>query len=220
MREKFELLYGNTNKVLKINAEAGEVYIVESGAMVSMSDVFEMKAKTGSIGKTLGRMFSGESMFIQKFTAKRDGELLLSPKYLGDIEVVNLDGSKRYRLGKSSFLASTSRIDINTKSGGINGMLSGEGLIQMEASGIGQLFISAYGAIHKKEIAPMERYIVDSNHLVLWDSNLKYSTQLASGIFGSIAGGEGLICNFIGPGTVWIQTRNPANMLIQPKQNR
>ena len=220
MREKFELLYGNTNKVLKINAEAGEVYIVESGAMVSMSDVFEMKAKTGSIGKTLGRMFSGESMFIQKFTAKRDGELLLSPKYLGDIEVVNFDGSKRYRLGKSSFLASTSGIDINTKSGGINGMLSGEGLIQMEASGIGQLFISAYGAIHKKEIAPMERYIVDSNHLVLWDSNLKYSTQLASGIFGSIAGGEGLICNFTGPGTVWIQTRNPANMLIQPKQNR
>lgn len=220
MREKFELLYGNTNKVLKINAEAGEVYIVESGAMVSMSDVFEMKAKTGSIGKTLGRMFSGESMFIQKFTAKRDGELLLSPKYLGDIEVVNLDGSKRYRLGRSSFLASTSGIDINTKSGGINGMLSGEGLIQMEASGIGQLFISAYGAIHKKEIAPMERYIVDSNHLVLWDSNLKYSTQLASGIFGSIAGGEGLICNFTGPGTVWIQTRNPANMLIQPKQNR
>ena len=92
-------------------------------------------------------------------------------------------------------------------------MLSGEGLIQMEASGQGTLFISAYGAIHKKELEPGETYIVDSNHLVLWDSNLRYSTELVSGFLSSIAGGEGLVCKFQGPGTVWIQTRNPANMM-------
>ncbi|MGL5354182.1 MAG: TIGR00266 family protein [Clostridium sp.] len=217
MSDKFELMYGNTNKVLKINAEAGETYVVEAGAMVSMSDVFEMKAKTGGLSKTLGRMFSGESMFIQKFTAKRNGELLLAPKYLGDIEIVKMDGSKKYRLGKSSFLASTSEIDISTKSGGISGMFSGEGLIQMEASGKGELFISSYGAIHKKEIAAMETYIVDSNHLVLWDSNTKYNIELASGLFGSMVGGEGFVCKFTGPGTVWIQTRNPANMVVQAK---
>lgn len=217
MSEKFELLYGNTNKVLKINAEVGETYIVEAGAMVSMSDVFEMTAKTGGIGKTLGRMFSGESMFIQKFKAKRNGELLLAPKYLGDIEIVKMDGSKRYRLGKSSFLASTSEIDISTKSGGISGMFSGEGLIQMEASGKGELFISSYGAIHKKEIEDGETYIVDSNHLVLWDSNIKYNVELASGLFGSMVGGEGFVCKLNGPGTVWIQTRNPANMVVQAK---
>ncbi|MBU3108739.1 TIGR00266 family protein [Clostridium gasigenes] len=217
MSEKFELLYGNTNKVLKIKAETGERYIVEAGAMVSMSDVFEMKAKTGGLGKTLGRMFSGESMFIQEFKAKSNGELLLAPQFLGDIEKVEMDGSKKYRLGKSSFLASTSGIDVNTKSGGVSGMFSGEGLIQMEASGKGELFISSYGAIHKKEIEPLEVYIVDSNHLVLWDSNMKYSVELASGLFGSIVGGEGFICKFSGPGTVWIQTRNPANMTNKAK---
>ena len=212
MSEKFELLYGDTNRILKINASAGEKYRVEAGAMVSMSDVFEIKAKTGGLGRTLGRMFSGEALFIQEFRANADGELLLAPQYLGDIAKVEMDGSKRYRLGKTSFLASTSEIDVSTKSGGINGMFSGEGLIQMEASGIGTLFISAYGAIHKRELGPGERYVVDSNHLVLWDSNLRYSTELASGLFGSIAGGEGLICKFTGPGTIWIQTRNPANM--------
>lgn len=212
MSEKFELLYGDTNRILKINASAGEKYKVEAGAMVSMSDVFEIKAKTGGLGRTLGRMFSGEALFIQEFRANADGELLLAPQYLGDIAKVEMDGSKRYRLGKTSFLASTSEIDVSTKSGGINGMFSGEGLIQMEASGIGTLFISAYGAIHKIELGPGERYVVDSNHLVLWDSNLRYSTELASGLFGSIAGGEGLVCKFTGPGTVWIQTRNPANM--------
>lgn len=107
MSTKFELLYGNTNKVLKINAKQGEKYIVESAAMVSMDDVFNTKAKTGGLSKTLGRIFSGESMFIQEFTAKENGELLLAPKFLGDIEIVELNGEKRYRLGKSSFLAAT-----------------------------------------------------------------------------------------------------------------
>ena len=110
MEQKYELMYGNTNKVLRINACRGEEYIVEAGAMVSMSDVFEMQAKTGGLGKTLGRMFSGESMFIQKFRSNGDGELLLAPQFLGDIEMVELDGSRNYRLGKSSFLASTSGI--------------------------------------------------------------------------------------------------------------
>lgn len=217
MNEKFELLYGNTNKVLKINARAGEVYTVESGAMVSMSDTFNVKAKTGGISKTLGRMFSGESMFIQHFTATGDGELLLAPQFLGDIQAIDMTGTMNYRLGKSSFLASTDGIEVKTKSGGFNGMFSGEGLIQMEASGIGTLFISSYGAIHKREIAPGETYIVDSNHLVLWNSNLRYSTELMSGVFASLAGGEGLVCRFTGPGTVWIQTRNPATMMKPAK---
>jgi len=217
MGQKYELMYGNTNKVLRINASYGEEYIVEAGAMVSMSDVFQMQAKTGGLGKTLGRMFSGESMFIQKFRANGDGELLLAPQFLGDIEIVELDGSRSYRLGKSSFLASTTGIEVKTKSGGINGLLSGEGLIQMEASGQGTLFISAYGAIHKKEIMPGETYIVDSAHLVLWDSKMGYSTELMSGIFGSIAGKEGFVCRFVGPGVVWIQTRNPQKML-QPSK--
>ena len=40
MGQKYELLYGNTNKVLRINASSGEEYIVEAGAKVSISDVF------------------------------------------------------------------------------------------------------------------------------------------------------------------------------------
>ena len=217
MENKFELLCSDSNKVLKINATRGEEYIVESGAMVSMSPVFEVKAKTGGLGKTLGRMFSGEGLFIQRFKAKEDGELLLSPQFLGDIKLVEMDGSIEYRLGRSTFLASTSGINVTTKSGGIGGMFSGEGLIQMQASGIGTLVISSYGAIIKKVLKPGETYIVDSNHMVLWDSRMKYSVEFMSGVFSSIAGGEGLVCKFQGPGELWIQTRNPALMLQTAK---
>ncbi|MDZ5000900.1 TIGR00266 family protein, partial [Clostridium perfringens] len=127
MENKFELLCSDSNKVVKINAVKGEEFIVESGAMVSMSPVFDVKAKSGGIGKTLGRMFSGEGLFIQKFKAKEDGELILAPQFLGDIKLIEMDGSISYRLGRATFLASTSGIDVSTKSGGISGMFSGEG---------------------------------------------------------------------------------------------
>ena len=217
MENKFELLCSDSNKVVKINAVKGEEFIVESGAMVSMSPVFDVKAKSGGIGKTLGRMFSGEGLFIQKFRAKEDGELILAPQFLGDIKLIEMDGSISYRLGRSTFLASTSGIDVNTKSGGIGGMFSGEGLIQMQASGRGTLVISSYGAIIKKELGIGENYVVDSNHIVLWDSRMKYSVEFMSGVFSSIAGGEGLVCKFQGPGELWIQTRNPASMQQTPK---
>lgn len=217
MENKFELLCSDSNKILKINASRGEEYVVESGAMVSMSPVFEVKAKTGGLGKTLGRMFSGEGLFIQRFRAKEDGELLLAPQFLGDIQLVEMNGSISYRLGRSTFLASTSGIDVTTKSGGLNGMFSGEGLIQMQASGVGTLVISSYGAIIKKELQPGETYIVDSNHMVLWDSRMRYSTEFMSGVFSSIAGGEGLVCKFQGPGELWIQTRNPATLIQTSK---
>lgn len=217
MDNKFELLCSDSNKVLKINASRGEEFVVESGAMVSMSPIFDVKTKTGGLGKTLGRMFSGEGMFIQRFKAKEDGELILAPHFLGDIKLIDMDGSINYRLGRSTFLASTSGIDINTKSGGLGGMFSGEGLIQMQASGVGTLVISSYGAIIKKELGIGESYIVDSNHMVLWDNNMSYKTEFMSGVISSIAGGEGLVCRFQGPGELWIQTRNPAILQSTPK---
>ena len=82
----------------------------------------------------------------------------------------------------------------------------------MQASGIGTLVISSYGAIIKKVLKSGETYIVDSNHMVLWDSRMKYTVEFMSGVFSSIAGGEGLVCKFQGPGELWIQTRNPATL--------
>lgn len=214
---KHELLFAEANRTLKLICEEGDVVNVEAGAMVSMSNCFELKTKAGGIGKVFGRMLTGESAFIQKFTSKGNGELLLAPSYMGDIKHISLDGSKSYRLGKGAFLASSDGIEILTKGAGAKGFLSGEGLFQMQASGQGELFLSAYGSIYEKHLEVGESYIVDSEHLVLWDSNLKYSVELASGFISSITGGEGLVCQFTGPGLVWIQTRNPSTLTTSSK---
>lgn len=209
---KFELLYGNTNKLLKIKVEKGESLNVQAGAMVGMTPTFELKSKVGSLGKMIGRMFSGESAFIQNFTANKEGELLLAPEYLGDIMEVKVNLQQRYRLGNSAYLASESGINIDIKGSG-KGIFSGEGLIQMEASGNGALFVASYGAIHEINLVSGEEYIVDTNHLVLWSADMNYSIEMAGGLITSITGGEGLVCNFKGPGKILIQTRNPADMI-------
>ncbi|CAM2977989.1 TIGR00266 family protein [Hathewaya histolytica] len=210
---KHELLFEEANRTLKLICQPGDEIMVEAGAMVSMSDAFELTAKTGGLGKVFGRMLTGESAFIQKFKARDNGELLLAPSYLGDIKHITLDNSRAYRLGKGAFLASTEGIEIKTKGSGAKGIFSGEGLFQMEARGEGELFLSSYGSIYEKRLEFGEVYIVDTAHLVLWDSALNYSVEMASGFLGSIAGGEGLVCKFTGPGLIWIQTRNPNNLI-------
>lgn len=217
MAIKYELLYGHTNKLLKINAERGDKILMEAGAMVGMSPTFDIKSKAGSLGKAIGRLFSGESMFQQEYTARDNGEVLIAPKYLGDIQAVEMDGTVKYRLGKTSFLACTGDIDLNIKSGGGKGFLSGEGLVQIQAEGTGVLFVAAYGAIHEKILDYNEQYIVDTNQLVLWDSNMQYSVELSNGVLGSITGGEGLVCVFKGPGKIFMQTRDPLNMVNKNK---
>lgn len=212
MSVSYELLYGDTNRLLKIKAQAGDKFIVEAGAMAAMKPVFKIKSKAGSVGKAIGRLFAGTSAFLQEYTATEEGELLIVPKYLGDIKVVNMDGSVKYRLGKASFLAATDNINLNIKSAGGKGFLSGEGFIQIEAEGVGDLFLSAYGAIHEINLENGEEYIIDNNHLVLWESAMDYSVDLLNGFVGSITGGEGLVCYFKGPGKIFIQTRDPSKM--------
>lgn len=213
--DKFEILYKDVNTILKINAELNEKYIVRAGAMVSMDDVFEIKLKSAGMKKTIGRMFSGQSAFLQEFTAKGNGELILSPSFLGDISLLYIDGSKNYRLGQNAFLASSGSIDLKIKNAGISGMFSGEGMFQMEVSGYGNIALCSYGAIHKKLLKDGETYIVDTNHLVLWDSKMNYSVEMISNGITSLIGGEGYICKFVGPGEVWIQTKNPS-YLVSP----
>ena len=49
---------------------SGESMITEKGSMVWMSPNIEMQTSAGGIGKAFGRMFSGESIFQNIYTAR------------------------------------------------------------------------------------------------------------------------------------------------------
>lgn len=208
--EKFELLCQGDSRILKINATKGERFRVEAGSMVAMTPTFDLKVKAGSVGKMLGRVMSGESALLQEYKAIDNGEILLAPTYSGDIMKVDLDGTKQYRISNGNFLACTEGITLETKAKvkGIFG--SGEGLFGLRAKGVGTLFVNSCGSIYEIVLKEGQQYIVDSSHLVLWDNDMDFSTELAGkGLASSFFSGEGFVAKFTGPGVIWIQTRKP-----------
>lgn len=60
-----------------------------------------------------------------------------------------------------------------------------------------------------EKLADGERYIVDNGHLVAWNTKYLLERVASGGIISGLSSGEGLVCKFTGPGTVFLQTRNP-----------
>ena len=70
-------IQGDPMPVVICHLDRDESMITESGAMVWMSPNMEMDTVGGGIGKVFGRMFSGERLFQNIYTA-RGGEGLIA----------------------------------------------------------------------------------------------------------------------------------------------
>lgn len=223
MKHAIEL--GPVFSILRIQMEAGEVIKAEAGAMVSMSPGIELKATTTGKGffGAIGAMIGGEKLFASEFTAKQAGELVLAPGAPGDIAHITLNGGTLFTQA-GAYLAGSSNLTISAQ-GSFKAMFSGEGLFLSKITGAGDLFVSSYGAMYTKTLQSGETYTIDSGHIVAFDESVTYRIRMASkGIFSTLASGEGLVCEYTGPGRIWIQTRNIrslAQMLIPflPKGN-
>lgn len=210
---KVSIFYQPFGAMAKVELEHGEQLNVEPGAMIGMSTTLDMKSgMQGGFFKGVGRMFGGENFFQNTYTATRgDGELLLSQRLPGDI--ISLDVPREgLRIQSSSYIAAHSAVTIATKFSGLKTLFSGEGLftVQATASGPGQnVILGSYGGI--TEMVCDGEMIIDSGHLVAWDSSLEFTPTKASnaGWFASFISGEGIVVHFRGQGRIWMQSRNP-----------
>lgn len=209
---KHEILYDHSFPIVKAKLDRGETIKAEMNAMVSMSPTIDIKGTLdGGVLKGFGRLLSGEKFFFQELTAVRgNGEVLLAPSAIGDIQAVELDGSYSLYVQKNGFLAGTSGIQVSTKMQNLSkGLFSGEGFFILEISGKGTVFISSFGAIHAINLSNDEEVIIDSQHLVAWPSYMQYQVERAAkGWFNTFSSGEVMVCRFKGEGVVLIQTRN------------
>jgi len=64
--------------------------------------------------------------------------------------------------------------------------------------------------LKRPQLQEGERYLVDNGHLVAWNCPYVLERVSSGGLVSGMASGEGLVCKFTGPGTVFLQTRNPA----------
>ncbi|KAJ3216631.1 hypothetical protein HK099_005793 [Clydaea vesicula] len=208
----YQTLYRDANTVLKINFPQGEVITARAGAMVAMTPNIKIEGKMKGISK----LFTSGNMFEQKLIARVGGgpaEVLLAPRFLGDILPIVLDGRTQFNASKGQFLAKTQGVEKITKSQGLgSGFFSGEGMFIDVYGGQGLLFLQVLGAVHPIDLAPGQEYIIDNGHLVAWEVSTRYCTEQASGFFDSMKSGEGVVCRFSGPGRVYIQTRNPEEL--------
>lgn len=197
--------------LLTVQLQQGQKVFAEPSAMASMSPTLTLKAglKGGAL-KSLGRMFGGESLIVNTFTATSGpGEVVFAPGHLGDTQHYRLNGGSLL-LQRGAYMANSEGVEINGKWQGAKGFFSGEGLVLLKASGVGDVFFNSYGAILQIDVT--NDYYVDTGYVVAFEDTLQYQVQVVPGLRGGgfkrlFFSGEGLVCRFSGQGKIWIQTR-------------
>ena len=132
-------------------------------------------------------------------------------------------------LTSGAYIASDSTVSVTSEmQGGAmgNSLLSGTGYFLLRASGRGFIACGAYGAVHKYELKEGEIRSVDNGHLLAWSASMRYWVGLASSgrgmagrVMNSMTSGEGLMCHFDGPGTLYLQSHKP-NAIMEKIRNR
>ncbi|KAK4545413.1 hypothetical protein LTR36_002763 [Oleoguttula mirabilis] len=201
----YTIKHRNTNSTLNIQLNQGDVVMSKPGAMIHMSSTVTLQ---GAIKFSMKKLFTGGQMAQATFTGP--GTVALAPTLMGDIVTLPIDGGqgRPWNVGKDAFLACTSGVEKDTKSQGLGkALFSGEDLFVYRMQGSGIAWLTSYGAVETIQLQPGEQHIVDNGHLVAW--NCQYAIERAgSGGLTMIKSGEGLVCRFTGPGTVYMQTRN------------
>ncbi len=164
----------------------------------------------GSIGKAFGRLFSGESMFQNVYTAQSGtGMIAFAASFPGEVRAVQITPDHPLVVQKTGFLASEMGVDLsvffNHKASG--GFFGGEGFIMQKLSGDGTAFVELDGSIVEYELAAGQQMIVDTGHLAMCDATVEIEAQTVKGLKNKLLGGEGFFNTVLtGPGRVWLQT--------------
>lgn len=210
-------IIGEPMPVVTCELAAGESMITERGSMVWMTPNMKMETKAGGLGKALGRMFSGESMFQNIYTAQSGvGMIAFASSFPGAIRAIEVTPDRPIVCQKSAFLAATSGVELSIffqKKVG-TGFFGGEGFIMQKVSGSGIVFLEVDGSAVEYELAAGQQLIVDTGNLAMMDETCKMDIQTVKGVKNVLFGGEGLFNTVVtGPGKVTLQTMPMSNFV-------
>ena len=201
---------GEPMPVVICDLSAGESMITEKGSMVWMSPNMEMQTTAGGIGKAFGRMFSGESMFQNIYTAKDGpGMIAFASRFPGAIRAVEITPERSVIAQKSAFLAAEEGVELSVffqkKMG--SGFFGGEGFIMQKLSGDGVAFVEFDGYIKEYQLSAGQSIVVDTGYLAAMDASCSIEIQKVPGVKNMLFGGEGVFNTVItGPGRVLLQS--------------
>lgn len=207
---KYEIK-GQNLPVVICELEKNETMITERGSMSWMSPNIKMDTSTnGGIGKVFGRMFSGESIFQNRYTANGEkGIIAFASSFPGSIRAFEINRQNEVIVQKSGFLASEEGVDLSIhfqKKFG-SGFFGGEGFIMQRLSGSGIAFIEIDGTAIEYDLDEGQSMVVDTGYLAAMSSTCSMEIKNVPGVKNMLFGGEGIFNTVItGPGKIILQT--------------
>lgn len=205
---------GDTMPAVEVRFDAaGESMYTQSGGMAWMSEGVAMDSNMrGGLGKSIGRMFSGESLFMATYKAERpDAMIAFASTVAGEILPVDIGACGGLICQKGAFLCAQESVNLSvafTKKLSA-GFFGGEGFILQDMSGTGMVFLEIDGNKVEKNLAPGEVIKVDTGNVVAFEKSVKYEVETVKGLKNIFFGGEGLfLTKLTGPGKVVLQTQN------------
>lgn len=204
-------IQGNPFGVVICTLQDGESMKTESGSMVWMSPNMDMSTNAGGgIGKAFGRLFSGESVFQNIYTATGgQGTIAFGASFPGEVRAIQITPDQPIVVQKSAFLASEMGVEFsvyfNHRASG--GFFGGEGFIMQKLSGNGIAFVELDGSIVEYELSAGQQMVIDTGNLAMCDETVTIEAKTVKGVKNKLFGGEGLFNTVLtGPGRIWLQT--------------
>ena len=205
---------GDTMPAVEVTFDqAGESMYTQSGGMAWMSDGVAMDSNMrGGLGKSIGRMFSGESIFMATYRAERPGaSIAFAATVAGEVLPVDIGAGAGLIAQKGAFLCAEQTVELSvafTKKLSA-GFFGGEGFILQDIHGSGMVFLEIDGNKVEKVLAPGEVLKVDTGNVVAFEKTVSYEIETVKGLKNIFFGGEGLfLTKLTGPGRVILQTQN------------
>ena len=215
-------IIGDALPAVICNLAQGETVITESGSMAWMTPNMKMETRAGGLGKALSRMFSGENIFINRYTAQNGpGEITFASSFPGKIMAVQIAPDKEMIVQKSGFLAAEAGVELSVhfQKRFSSGVFGGEGFVMQKLSGNGTAFIEIDGYAVEYILEAGQSMIVDTGYLAAMDATCDMDIVSVGGLKNAFFGGEGLFNTVVrGPGRIILQTMpiNKVARAIQP----
>jgi uncharacterized protein (TIGR00266 family) len=203
-------IFGENLPAVSIRLGAGESIYTQSGGMCWMDSGITMETNMkGGLMKGLGRMFSGDSLFMATYTATAPNlEIVIASTFPGSISAIELSG-RSVIAQKSAFLCAQPSVALSafvTRGLGA-GLFGGEGFILQRLSGAGTALIEIDGSLVERTLVPGEIIKVDTGNVAAFEETVAYQAEMVKGFKNILFGGEGLfLTTLTGPGKVWLQT--------------
>ena len=206
---------GGSLPALIIQLNPGETLVSQAGGRTWSRGPVQTETRGGGVGKALGRMLSGESLFLSYYTAQGPAEVAFTSSFPGRIVAKELRPGESVICQKSAFLCATAGVELSAhlqrKIGA--GLLGGEGFIMQKVTGPGLAFFEFDGYCPEYTLAPGEQLVCDTGVLAMMEETCTMDIQMVKGVKNMLLGGEGLVDTVItGPGKVYLQTMTVANI--------